>query len=69
MEGKENISVIGLGHVGLPTALGLAEFGWEVTGVDEDRKKIALITISTIGTSPTALRKPNPIKAELGFPF
>lgn len=33
------IAVIGLGHVGLPTALGLAEAGWQVVGVDDDQAK------------------------------
>lgn len=37
------ISVIGLGHVGLPTALGLADLGWQVTGADDDREKAARI--------------------------
>ncbi|MFN3468047.1 MAG: hypothetical protein ACK4WF_10180, partial [Candidatus Brocadiales bacterium] len=37
------ISVIGLGHVGLPTALGFAELGWEVIGADDDREKVDLI--------------------------
>jgi UDPglucose 6-dehydrogenase len=32
--GRVRIAVIGLGHVGLPTALSLAEIGWEVIGVD-----------------------------------
>lgn len=35
------IAVLGLGHVGLPTALGLAEMGWEVLGADSDADKIA----------------------------
>lgn len=30
--GQAKIAVLGMGHVGLPTALGLAELGWEVTG-------------------------------------
>ena len=29
---KTRIAVLGMGHVGLPTALGLAELGWEVIG-------------------------------------
>ncbi len=33
------IAVFGLGHVGLPTALGLAELGWSVVGVDNDVDK------------------------------
>ena len=32
--GDVRIGVIGLGHVGLPTALSLAEIGWNVIGVD-----------------------------------
>lgn len=37
------IAVLGMGHVGLPTALGLAELGWDVTGVDDDAAKIRLL--------------------------
>ena len=36
---EEVITVLGLGHVGLPTALGLAELGWKVVGVDSDPAK------------------------------
>ena len=35
------IAVIGVGHVGLPTALGLAELGWQVIGADQDAEKIS----------------------------
>jgi UDPglucose 6-dehydrogenase len=31
---RMSIAVLGIGHVGLPTALGLAELGWEVVGAD-----------------------------------
>src|SRR5579859_3515157 len=34
------IAIIGVGHVGLPTALGLAELGWEVIGADQDAEKV-----------------------------
>jgi UDPglucose 6-dehydrogenase len=34
------IAVLGLGHVGLPTALGFAEMGWEVVGADNDLDKV-----------------------------
>lgn len=37
------VTVIGLGHVGLITALGLAELGCSVTGTDADKEKLALI--------------------------
>ncbi len=33
------IAVIGLSHIGLPTAVGFAELGWTVVGADDDRKK------------------------------
>ncbi len=33
------IAVIGLGHVGLPTAVGLADLGWEVLGIEDDAAK------------------------------
>lgn len=35
-----DIAVIGVGHVGLPTALGLAELGWNVIGTDQDVEKV-----------------------------
>lgn len=38
--GDMKIAIIGVGHVGLPTALGLAELGWEVIGADQDAGKI-----------------------------
>ena len=34
------IAVLGLGHVGLPTALGLADLGWRVVGADDDSAKV-----------------------------
>ena len=37
------VAVLGLGHVGLPTALGFVEMGWEVIGADEDVSKVAKI--------------------------
>ena len=37
------IGVLGLGHVGLPTALGFAELGWDVVGADDDRERAARI--------------------------
>lgn len=41
--GEMRIAVMGLGHVGLPTALGLAELGWEVLGADDDAAKVRRI--------------------------
>ncbi len=41
--GETKIGVLGMGHVGLPTALGLAELGWDVVGADIDRERIALL--------------------------
>lgn len=37
------IAVLGMGHVGLPTALGLAELGWDVIGADDDAQKIKVL--------------------------
>ena len=37
------IAVLGMGHVGLPTALGLAELGWEVIGADDDAQKVKVL--------------------------
>ncbi|MGH9470222.1 MAG: UDP-glucose dehydrogenase family protein [Terriglobia bacterium] len=42
-EKTATLAVLGLGHVGLPTALGLAELGWEVAGADEAAEKIDLL--------------------------
>lgn len=44
MDKKIRISILGLGHVGLPTALGFAQIGWEVTGTDSDLAKLDLIS-------------------------
>ncbi len=38
--GNCKIAVFGMGHVGLPTALGFAELGWNVIGADNDASKI-----------------------------
>ena len=41
MEPSElRLAVLGLGHAGLPTALGLAELGWNVVGADNDLVKV-----------------------------
>jgi len=40
---KMKIAVLGMGHVGLPTALGLAELGWEVIGADSSAKTVAML--------------------------
>ncbi|HXJ93728.1 MAG TPA: UDP-glucose/GDP-mannose dehydrogenase family protein [Terriglobia bacterium] len=37
---RNPITVLGMGHVGLPTALGLAELGWKVFGADDAVHKI-----------------------------
>ncbi len=37
------ITVLGLGHIGLPTALGLAELGKRVVGADDDKGKVGRI--------------------------
>ena len=40
---RADAAVIGLGHVGLPTALGLAEIGWRVVGVDSAPERVAMV--------------------------
>lgn len=42
-EKRVHIAVIGMGHVGLPTALGLASMGWQVLGVDSSLSLISLL--------------------------
>jgi len=37
------VGVLGLGHVGLPTALGFAEIGWTVVGTDNDESKVTAV--------------------------
>src|SRR5215468_8805757 len=36
-----HVSVIGLGYVGLPLAIGFAQAGYQVTGIDTDPHKVA----------------------------
>jgi UDPglucose 6-dehydrogenase len=38
---QAEIAVLGMGHVGLPTALGLAAMGWRVLGADSSRPLIS----------------------------
>src|SRR5919109_4158199 len=40
---RRSIAVVGMGHIGLPTALGLAELGRRVIGADSDPAKIELL--------------------------
>ncbi len=37
------VAVVGLGHVGLPTAVGFSSLGWDVIGADEDPAKVEQI--------------------------
>ncbi len=39
-DGSAHISVIGLGYVGLPLAIGFAQAGYQVTGIDTDPHKV-----------------------------
>lgn len=43
MSEKWQVGVLGLGHVGLPTGLGLAELGWSVVGTDNDTSKVSTV--------------------------
>lgn len=40
---ERRVGVLGLGHVGLPTALGFAELGREVVGTDNDAAKVEMV--------------------------
>lgn len=40
---QARIAVVGMGHVGLPTALGFASMGWQVLGVDSSQSLVSLI--------------------------
>src|SRR5581483_10615963 len=40
---RTKIAVLGMGHVGLPTALGMAELGWEVIGADSNPETIEIL--------------------------
>ena len=42
--GDLKLAVLGLGHVGLPTALGLADLGWPVVGTDDDAARAEKIS-------------------------
>ncbi len=42
-KGKQPLGVLGLGHVGLPTALGFAELGCSVIGTDSDAAKVKMV--------------------------
>lgn len=46
---RVKIAVLGMGHVGLPTALGFAALGWHVLGVDSSP---ALISLLQSGQAP-----------------
>lgn len=43
LHSDKKISVLGLGHIGLPTALAFAELGWEVVGADSEPTKVEMI--------------------------
>lgn len=45
---KIKIAVIGMGHVGLPTALGLASMGWQVIGADASQSLVSLLQSGTV---------------------
>jgi len=51
------VVVLGLGYVGLPLAVVLAEAGYRVTGVDPDQEKVSLLNqgVSYIGDVDTEL--------------
>jgi UDPglucose 6-dehydrogenase len=40
---RVKVAVVGMGHVGLPTALGLASMGWDVLGADASAPLISML--------------------------
>ncbi len=48
MSSNRRVGVLGLGHVGLPTALGFAELGWTVVGADSDRSKVEAVSAGVL---------------------
>ena len=40
---KEAIAVVGLGYVGLPTALALHDVGFEVRGIDVSKRVVDML--------------------------
>lgn len=51
------ITVLGMGRVGIPAAVGLAELGWRVTGVDKDSGTIALLRTGEMPFSEPGLQE------------
>lgn len=65
---QAHVAVIGLGYVGLPLAVNFAEAGYQVTGIDLDRRKVAAINSgeSYVEDVPSAaiaalVRTPSPL--------
>lgn len=51
------LTIIGLGHIGLPTALSFAREGFHVTGVDIDERKITSLRQSQCPAEEPGMRK------------
>jgi len=49
---EAQVAIVGLGYVGLPLAVAMAEFGFHVVGIDKDEKRIASLTS---GERPTSV--------------
>jgi len=45
MTKKTNICVVGLGYVGLPTAVNFADKGFNVIGVDKNKEIVDMISV------------------------
>jgi UDPglucose 6-dehydrogenase len=54
---SQRISVIGTGYLGATHAACLAELGFEVVGVDNDREKVARLSAGTLPFSEPGLRE------------
>lgn len=61
----EPVAVLGLGYVGLPTALALVDAGTAVTGIDTSPARLAAIRAGDVDLLPHELRR---LQASVGLP-
>jgi UDP-N-acetyl-D-glucosamine dehydrogenase len=62
-----DVAVLGLGYVGLPTALGLGAAGSSVIGIDASRERLAAIRDARVDLLPADLRRLRAVLGQAGF--